>query len=171
MFKGAEVDNYQEIEKVVRSVVFNFVKKNPQYSNMVSDLLQEGMVKALEVMRKFDPSKGVKMKTFLSRCIKNEIINRLKEEASRSKILGAVEEMEIVDTRSLSYDLNLLEKQISAFIESNPSLFSEEDREIINLRVMGYKYEEIAKKIGKNKKYIDNSLQKIKRIISEKFKL
>lgn len=168
---GSEPISYQEVEKIVRVVVAKFLKDNPQLSNMANDLFQEGMVKALEVVEKYDPSRGVKIETFLSRCVKNEIINRAKEERFKRKVLELVEGMEVVDARFSDYELNLLEKQISSFIESDSSPFSDEDREIINLRMMGYKYEEIARKIGRSKKYVDNSLQRIKRIISEKFKL
>lgn len=167
----SKICSYEEIESTVRKVVFSIVKKNPRYQGMVNDLIQEGIIKALEVIDKFNPSKGVSFKTFMSKCVKNEIINKLREESQKGNVLELVEGMEIVDAKSSNYDLRILEKQISTFIESNPSLFSEEDKEIINLRIMGYTYEEIARRIGQNKKYVDNSIQRVKRIIYEKFRL
>ncbi len=162
--------NYEMIHQVVKNVVLDIVKKNPNYSSMTSDLIQEGMIKAIEVIDKFNPSKGAKIETFISRCVKNEIINKIKNESTKSKILELISDSEIVDKKHSNIDLSILEVQITNFIENN-TLFSEEDKEIITLRMMGCKYEEIAKKIGKNKKYVDNSIQRIKKIITKKFKL
>ncbi|MFN4244857.1 MAG: sigma-70 family RNA polymerase sigma factor [Brevinematia bacterium] len=166
-----ELRDYRAIIQVVKNVVFDFVKKNPSYNSMVNDLIQEGMLKAMEVIDKFDPSKGASIETFVSRCVRNEIINKVKGEYAKSRILEFIKDSDIPDEKYSNIDLSLLEAQISNFIETNDLLFSEEDREIVNLRMMGCKYEEIAKRIGKNKKYVDNSIQRIKKIILEKFKL
>lgn len=160
--------NHQEIEKIVKSVVFATIKSNPEYKTIISDLIQEGMLKAIEAIDKFDPSKGASFKTFIRKCVKNEIINYLKN-LSKHKSYESTEDLNIIDNKSSNYDLEILEQQIRNFIETSRDLFSEEDIEILNLRMMGYKYEEIAIKIGKTKKYVDNAIQRIKRIISKKF--
>lgn len=160
--------NHQEIEKIVKNVVFEVLKNNPEYKAITSDLIQEGMLKAMEASDKFDPSKGASFKTFIRRCVKNGIINYLKN-VSKHKSYELSEDLNIIDDKSSNYDLEILEQQIRNFIETNRDLFSEEDIEILTLRTMGYRYEEIATKIGKTKKYVDNALQRIKRIISRKF--
>ena len=43
------------------------------------------------------------------------------------------------------------------------------DGQILNYRLMGYSYKEIADKIGTNVKFVDNSLQRIKKIIAPLF--
>jgi len=170
MSKNTKID-YSEIEPLVRGVVFEVIKNNSAYKHIVDDLIQQGFAKAIEVIDKYDSSRGASIQTYIKKCVKNEIINMLREETQIMKAIKVIDEVNIVDSSFLKYDLKLLEKHISNFIDANPGLFSEEDKEIIQLRIMGYKYDEIAKKIGKTKKYVDNSIQRIKKIIAKEFKL
>lgn len=161
-----------EIERIVRYVVNEIVKKNPSYEHYKNDLIQEGMVKALESFSSFDPSKS-NLNTFISRCVRNELINYLKGffKISPNTIDDISEVMDIPDPRSNKYEFLMIEKEILDFISKNPSLFTEDDKEIFILWMEGFKYKEIARKVGKSKKYIDNSIQKTKKIIMRNFKL
>ena len=46
---------------------------------------------------------------------------------------------------------------------------TEEERNILNMHNDGKSYSEIAQAIGKNTKYVDNALQKIRRTIKAQF--
>ncbi|MCX8029409.1 MAG: sigma-70 family RNA polymerase sigma factor [Brevinematales bacterium] len=168
MFNQTDI-THDEIRRIVSKVVRDIIKRKPEYRELIQDLIQEGTVKAIESIPKFDRSRGASIRTFVRKCVKNEIINYLKS-FSKYKTQELDENLEMVDSRSSDYELRILEKQVKTFIETNDKLFSEEDKEILDLWLMGYKYKDIAKKIGKTKKYVDNSIQRIKKLLSQHFK-
>ncbi|MGC8870130.1 MAG: hypothetical protein ACP5PT_03450 [Brevinematia bacterium] len=155
-----------EIEKVVKYVVDDIIRKNPYYDRYRADLIQEGIVKAI------DPKKS-KLSTFISRCVKNELINYLKSffKISPSALEDISETFDVPDPKSKDYEFKIMEKEIFEFIEKNTSLFTNEDKEIFTLWMGGCKYKDIAKKVGKSKKYVDNSIQRTKKIIIRNFGL
>lgn len=155
------------------------------------DLLQEAYLGFLSAIRDFNKNKG-NFYTFANVCIQRHIYTFVKSlNRNKHKILkGAVslestinKDQEFADRRLEEY---LIHSKVSSNIPSvNIYLPSEEiasvnldykekrekifkiltpiEREILKYRSLGYSYKDIANKIGKSVKSVDNALQRIKR--------
>ncbi|MGB9638197.1 MAG: sigma-70 family RNA polymerase sigma factor [bacterium] len=155
------------------------------------DLLQEAYLGFLSAIKDFNKNKG-SFYTFANVCIQRHIYTFVKSlNRNKNKILkGAVslestisKDQEFVDRRLEEY---LMHSKISSNIPSaNIYLSSDEiasvnldykekrekifkkltpiEREILKYRSLGYSYKDIANKIGKSIKSVDNALQRIKR--------
>lgn len=148
---------------IAKAKASNF--SNARISN--EDLMQEGMLGFLDAVKKFDPSKGVPFKAFAEACINNRIIsavrinynsknaalsNAVSFEADPAGISGGGDPADIVSDRlETQYLSDLLNSGLSDF-----------ERDVIELRLYGESYSQIAHKLGRSEKAVDNALQRIK---------
>ena len=143
------------------------------------DLIQEGMIGLLKAIRGYDKEKLASFKTFASICIKRQLITAIKSANSQKNMalntaVGITSESdenkELVYTKGLesyvSYspeELYLTKEQLSGlkdYLESNLSTF---ETTVFNMMVNGETYKDIAVKLDKKVKSVDNAIQRIKR--------
>ncbi|TDT67908.1 RNA polymerase sporulation-specific sigma factor [Hypnocyclicus thermotrophus] len=143
------------------------------------DLIQEGMIGLLKAIRGYDKNKLASFKTFASICIKRQLITAIKTANSQKNIvlnnavgiMGEKEEnREVSYNRGLesyiSYDpeeLFLTKEQVEGlknYLNENLSNF---EKEVFRYMVMGLTYKDIAEKLNKKVKSVDNAIQRIKR--------
>lgn len=146
------------------------------------DLIQEGMIGLLKAIRGYDKNKLASFKTFASICIKRQLITAIKTANSQKNMalnfaVGIIGEnkndssKEVVTyTKGLeSYicyspeDLYLTKEQIEGlrdYLKMNLSSF---EYRVFNYMVTGLTYKDIAKKLEKKIKSVDNAIQRIKR--------
>lgn len=153
------------------------------------DILQEGMIGLYKAIRDFKVDKQVNFYSFAELCIVRQIITAIKT-AGRQKHIPLNSYMslnrsvydendECTYIELLSYDLssnpeamvidteekNSIEKRIAVVL-------SPLERRVLSLYLRGKSYTEIADKINKDEKSIDNALQRVKKkvekIINEK---
>lgn len=152
------------------------------------DVVQEGLLGLLKAIRSFDCAKGAGFKTFADLCILRQIQSAIKL-ASRNKhkplndytsLSEPVDSSEDVSGRNAQLLETLVEntnKDPLAMLvdkEYYNSLtlginneLSDFEREVVNLYVDGMSYQEIAEKLGKSAKQIDNALQRTKKKLSK----
>ncbi len=143
------------------------------------DLIQEGMIGLLKAIRGYDKDKLASFKTFASICIKRQLITAIKSANSQKNmalntaigITGESEEgREVPYTKGLesyiSYspeELYLTKEQIDGlkdYLNNNLSSF---ETIVFKCMVSGLTYKDIAKKLDKKVKSVDNAIQRIKR--------
>ena len=143
------------------------------------DLIQEGMIGLLKAIRGYDKEKLASFKTFASICIKRQLLTAIKSANSQKNMalntaVGITSESdenkELVYTKGLesyvSYspeELYLTKEQLSGlkdYLESNLSTF---ETTVFNMMVNGETYKDIAVKLDKKVKSVDNAIQRIKR--------
>ncbi len=143
------------------------------------DLIQEGMIGLLKAIRGYDKEKLASFKTFASICIKRQLITAIKSANSQKNMalntaVGMTsdndENKEVVYTKGLesyvSYspeELYLTKEQLSGlkdYLEGNLSTF---ETTVFNMMVSGETYKDIAVKLDKKVKSVDNAIQRIKR--------
>ena len=142
----------------------------------VNDLIQEGMVGLSNAINTFSESHETTFYTYASRCINRKIISYIiRMGRLKNKILNDSVFLELYDEdqsngfgKSLadnSYNPESIlineegKQEILDIIDNNLTEF---EKEVINLKINGFKYKEIADMLGKDVKYIDNCIQKIK---------
>lgn len=142
----------------------------------INDLIQEGMVGLNKAINSFSESHETTFYTYASRCINRSIISyivrlgRLKNKVlNNSVFLELYDEDQsngfgksIADNSYNPENILISEESKKEILDIIDNDLSEFEREVINLKINGFKYKEIADMLGKDVKYIDNCIQKIK---------
>jgi len=146
------------------------------------DVVQEGMIGLLKAIRQYDGDKEASFGTFAGICITRQIISAIRS-ADRDKhkalntsvslsdpLKDESDEMTVEDTLRTNMAENpetlLVMKDIAGYILHNgDNILSEFELEVLSEVLKGRTHEEIAEKLGKNVKSIDNALQRTKKKI------
>lgn len=138
------------------------------------DLIQEGMLGLLSAIRHFDPDKSVKFNTFAEYCIRRRIFDAIKASTRDKSIplntyvslesprfdeiyspaasnLRDPEELIIANERA---------EELKSFLKDSLSSF---EKTILDLYLDGMSYAEMAQRVCKTTKSVDNAVQRIKK--------
>lgn len=144
------------------------------------DIIQEGMLGLYKAVRDYDASKTISFSSFAELCITRQVISAIKgatrrkhvplnsyvslhghvgdEEGERQVIefVSAVRVMDPLDEVVASEQL----AQVRSFLAE---ILSDLEVEVLRLYLEGRSYEDIAERLERRSKSIDNALQRIKR--------
>ena len=141
------------------------------------DLIQEGMFGLLSAIRRFDPSEGTSFQSFAEHCIRMRLYSAIKS-ASRLKHLPlnngvSLEQLSEDSPMQLSAIQDVLRcdpEELVLARERTEELYSELaqclsglEKQVLALYLEGLSYREIASRLGKEEKSIDNAVQRIRR--------
>ena len=148
------------------------------------DVVQEGMIGLYKAIRGYDASREASFKTFAERCINNQILSaikkadRLKHQPLNDSISisqGIVRETEdgggdavlgdvLQDTRGKEPEAQMLLQEIIRFLKDHDEdTFSKLEQQVLDEKLKGKGYQEIAEALGRSPKSIDNTLQRIRK--------
>ena len=144
-----------EIDRLVRIISRKFINSGMDEE----DLCQEGMLALMRAESTFNPSADVKFETYASRVITNRFIDITRKHRQRD-VASTQSSYEIQSDFSLDDQVNLIE--IKNILRD---YVTELDRAIFNSYIQGFSYEEISKIFELPRKKIDNTVQKVKKII------
>ena len=168
------------IEHNLRLVVY-IARKFENTGIGIEDLISIGTIGLIKAVNSFDPDKNIKLATYASRCIENEILmvlrrnSRLRMEVSLDEPLNTDwDGNELLLSDILGTEPDLVSKQLDADVEKQLlylaiSKLGERERRIISLRYglaggREYTQKEVADMMGISQSYISR-LEK--RIISQ----
>ena len=130
------------------------------------DLVQEGMIGLFKAINTFDTNKSDNFKSFAMRIVDREMISAIRREnANKNRIL---DESVLLDDVELLHEENYPEVDIiskESYKELSDEILhalSPLERKVVTLYLKGYQYVDIAKKLNKSPKSIDNALTRIK---------
>lgn len=147
------------------------------------DLRQEARIGLLKAIRDYHPGHNAAFKTFANLCITRQILTSVKN-ANRRKhgVLSTAESLDapaygdettrtlwetVPDTRSENPESAYLRR---AFLDSVsrriPQLLSHLELQVLLAYVRGETYQEIARRLGRSPKSIDNAIQRAKQKLS-----
>ena len=134
------------------------------------DVVQEGMIALYNAIVTYNLDAKVNFFTYANECVKNRILdclrsgNRLKNKAlSESLPISSVEDTDsgyltpeeiAINAEEVDIIKNLIDEKLT-----------KEESKILDMYYEGSSYVQIAEAIGKNTKFVDNALQKIRRKI------
>ncbi len=166
----------------------NFVKSRARTYFLIGadkeDIIQEGMIGLYKAIRDYDVSKPASFKGFAEICITRQIITAIKT-ATRQKHIPLnsyislnkpayddESERMMIDMIAEKENFNpeeimITREHFSSMIEKMSELLSKFEWRVMNLFLDGKSYSEIAKKLGKSEKSIDNALQRIKKKVEK----
>ncbi|MGL5725326.1 sigma-70 family RNA polymerase sigma factor [Cetobacterium sp.] len=187
----AKMDVEEAIEILIKkyqNMTFLILKEYNLYlkSMEFDDFIQVGCIGILKAIRYFDNTKDFKFINFVKLCMKAELISFVKKnsskkqnlltEATHQKVFSGEEFIqglsidEIIGTDIYNPERLLIYKELVMSLKKfTKQEFSELEYNVFELMIEGYSYTEIAKFLGKNKKMIDNTMQRVKRKVRENF--
>ncbi len=132
------------------------------------DLVQEGMIGLLAAINSYKTDKGAKFATYAARCIDNSIQTALRKFSRLKDIpqgnIVALDEGCMDSMFGLSAEDEYLAKEcVSNLTDTLYEELSKFENEVIRLHIVGCSYSEIAEKLGKKPKAIDNAMQRIRK--------
>lgn len=146
------------------------------------DVIQEGMIGIFKAIRGYDCLNEASFKTFAEICVNRQIISAIRnanlqkhqilnESLSLSSDNDPEGEQKTLEERLPSSNHNdpetlMLMKEIGEFLkEESHEIFSKLEKRVWDKMLQGKNYIEIAEELGKSKKTIDNTIQRIKKKI------
>jgi RNA polymerase sporulation-specific sigma factor len=145
------------------------------------DIVQEGMIGLYKAIRDFNPDMQSSFRAFAELCVTRQIITAIKTATrhkhgplnnyvSFSRPVGSDEDGErvlgdVIPTVAISdpADLVISAERIRALQAHFDAVLSDLETEVLRLYVEGKSYQEIAERLQRHVKSIDNALQRIKR--------
>lgn len=137
------------------------------------DIIQEGMIGLLAAIKSYDASKGASFKTYANICIENSIQNalrkyyRLKDIPIQNVIEYQEEELPAASSFNSAEDTYIAQESVSLLTKVLQQNLSDFENEVLRLHIVGCSYDEIAKRLCKSPKAIDNALQRARRKIEK----
>lgn len=158
-----ESDRINELVSRYMKTVFAFAAKYASSADY-EDLVSDGMLGLLGAIRSYDPSRG-EFAAYAAVCIDNRMkssIRRYNTWAERiSDSLPSSEELERVpDPSPTPEDLVIRHEDDRLFFENIKRILSTMELRCIECVIMGLSYEEIASRLGTDKKAVDNALSR-----------
>lgn len=142
------------------------------------DLMQEGMIGLFKAIRDFDVDKNSSFYTFASLCIKRQIYtavtssNRKKHAPLNNYIsfysgeggeCNAVINTLVAEEESNPETNVLIQERVGGLMEKIDTRLSKYERCVLTLYLDGLSYMEIAERLDKTEKSIDNAIQRIRK--------
>lgn len=142
----------------------------------ISDLVQEGMLGLNDAIKHFNESHDTTFYTYASKCINSRMVSCIiRARRIKHKILNESVFVELFDEdESNHFGKNLADnsynpEEVLLEEEGKREIYdmiddclTDIEKEVINLKIVGFKYQEIADMLGKDRKYVDNCMQKIR---------
>ena len=173
--QSGDIEKLEYIIKSYASAVEIIAKGYYNSPVETEDLKQEGMIGLLAAIKSYDAAKGAGFKTYSSRCIDNAMQNAIKRNTRKKDIPGNSlveyldEEIPLASSFRSAEDDFISRESVSQLNEELNSVLSKFENEVLRLHIIGCSYNEIAERLGKSPKAIDNALQRVRNKLSGYF--
>lgn len=170
----------EAISFIIQKYKYISIKLASEWTNSFiepEDLMQEGMIGLLAAIKSYDESKKISFLSYAYTCVGNSIqtalrkVNRKKDFPKNSLVPF---EKEFVDGKANSLsaeDSFLAEESVSMLLQQLDKSLSKMENSVLRLFLVGCSYNEIAQRLNKSPKAIDNaysvSERNLKRFHSE----
>ena len=150
--------NPVEYQKLVSASVRHALMsiRVPGYTE--EDLIHEGYLALYRAERSFDPARGFRFETYAGRAIRNRIIDLAR------KSTPVQSEFEI-DAHGENLEIEVERIQLMERLQHTLRDCSAVEQAIIGAYLRGLRFNEIAQKLAVPLKKIDNTIQKVKKLV------
>lgn len=161
----------EKYKGLVNSIARQYVSKSADRE----DVVQEGMIGLFRAVVTYDLDGKITFITYAHECVKNRILDYLRKDTRlKNKALSdrvPIGEVEDTDSGMLTpEEIAINTEEADAIKDLIATSLTQLERDIFDMHLKGMSYSQIAQNVGKNVKYIDNTLQKIRRKIKTQLK-
>lgn len=167
---------YKKYKPLINKIASNLFKKYCKNTSLeISDLEQEGLIALNSAMNHYNENKDVLFYTYAKTCIERKIIstviraNRQKQKILNDSLSYELDINDGISLQSLIKDVTTNPENILIDMENSEELMIEIEnvltpfeQQVLQLKLDGFDYKEIAEIIDKEPKSIDNALNRIK---------
>lgn len=167
----------QLIVRNLRLVVY-IARKYDVAGASIEDIISIGTIGLIKAVNTFSPEKNIKLATYASRCIENEILMYIRKTSGRAGELSLDEPLnvdwdgnELLLSEILGSDPDLISNKVEyedecRLLNSRIALLNDRERRIMNMRfgLQGYEehtQKEVADKLGISQSYISRLEKRI----------
>jgi len=151
-------------EKLVQTVVRTWLRTASVPGYTEEDLFHEGYLAYARARETFRSDGGAQFERYATVCIQNRLRDLArKTRGGRTATSSTVDLEEVIAGEEMSEGVeifDMLDRLKRVLRQCNG-----EEQAIVGLHLKGYTYAEIASKLGIDKKKVDNTIQKIKRLV------
>ena len=128
------------------------------------DAMQEGLIGLFAAIEHYDPEKTAAFPTYAATCVYNAIFSA-KRAAGRKKHAPLNQSVPLPESQSIPgpEDEAIASEMASITMERVKTRLSALEKQVLRLHLKGYTYSEIAVRLGKGTKTVDNALARIRR--------
>ena len=169
LLQNAKNGNATAINKILadnKSLVNQIARRYFLLGGDRDDVLQEGMIGLFNAINSFDFAKSDSFKNYASKVVEREIITAIRRENTSKNT--ALNTSVITDINEFLHEENypeldvISEENSHELMSSIDNKLSDFEKCVVELFLDGYNYTDIANKLNKSPKSIDNALTRIK---------
>ena len=161
-FRSGSEDAYEEVvhrfDLMIRSIAL-------AYFVDVKDVHSEACLALRRALNTYDTDKDSTFGTYARKCVTNAVIDCVK----RRKVEAPVSSLDVVEVAVSDGVQGRIERreEIDAFVSRARELLSDLEFDVFTLAMKGYKVSEIAARLGKKTKQIENAKARMLRNLRE----
>ena len=138
------------------------------YGIDIDDIIQECFIGFDEAIKNFSQEEKASFYTFSMICVERQISNYMRRVTrGRDKILNEAINIDDASVKMMHSNVDIendilshnYDNHVLSIVKKNLTSF---EREVLNMRLKGFSFDEIAEKMNKDKKAIYNTFQRIK---------
>ena len=161
-----------EISDYLMEKYKEFVRKKARAMFLIGgetdDLIQEGMIGLLAALRAYQPKRGAAFRTFAGTCIENAIQTALRKFSRRKDVptdnmVPLEDYLDHAGTAVSAEDDFLAAESVARLSRALEQQLSPMENEVLRLHISGFRYADIASRLNKSPKAVDNALQRIRK--------
>lgn len=166
---------FKKYEPLIKTLSNKMFKYCYGTSLELSDLYQEGMLALNLAVNSFDGQKNIRFSTFARKCIERRIASTIiSSRRQKHKFLNESVSLEFSNDERYKLDILLKDsssnpenvlveyEQNELFLNNLKEQLTSLEVNVLDLKLDGFSYNEIASILGKNRKCIDNAVQRIR---------
>lgn len=179
--EDATIELINKYKSMILIILKDFKKKYKIVGVEITDLYQEGLIGLLNAIDTYDKDKDVTFYTYANACIKASIMTAIRNTFTwKNRILNTSYSLDKMyeDSESNFYGLfkdereepnrKLIDREETLELKNKiTSKLSDKEKVIFDLKLKGLDNKEIADLIDKDKKYVENTIFRIKKKYKE----
>lgn len=163
---------YEKYKPLIRSISLKFISNCENTGLELVDLEQEGMIGLTQAINSFSDQKDASFYTYAKTCIRRSIITAVV--TAKRKKHQILNESLSFDNDDISCEKILKDNQMNPeniivgldmednLINKIKNKLTDLEDQVFQLMISGFGYKEIAELLDKDKKSIDNTIQRVK---------
>lgn len=166
---------FKKYDPLIKMIANKMYKHCKGTSLELNDLIQEGMLALNLAINHFDTNKNTNFYSFAKTCIERKILSCvISATRQKHKILNDSISLELPDEEKYKLDIILSDlksnpehliidqEQNEIFLNSVKQSLTDLELQVFELKLSGFSYQEIGEILDKDKKCIDNAVQRLK---------